>query len=117
MIKRVTGGRKISGIYKITYTVKTSTGVGSKTISIVVDDKEKPNLVTTSEFENPKTISVNDSIDLLKGISCTDNSGKCKIRIDGTVNAKKVGTYNIKYIALDDAGNKSEPVYRVVKVN
>ena len=105
------------GIYNITYTVKVGNIVGSKTISVVVDDNEKPTLETIpSSFENPKTISVNDTINLMNGISCRDNSGKCRIKVEGEVDTSKAGTYTIKYTALDDKGLKSDSIIRIIKV-
>ena len=102
------------GVYKINYTIKASQGIVTKSITVTVNDLEAPTLTAT--FSTTQEIAKNSTIDLMQNISCSDNSGKCKIRIEGQVNTKKEGTYTIKYTALDDAGLKSQPITRIIKV-
>ena len=51
----------------------------------------------------------------MDGVSCTDNSGKCDIDVDGTIDYGTIGTYSIKYKASDPSGN-TVTKERVIKV-
>ncbi len=54
-----------------------------------------------------------------QGAAITDNLDpeiEDKLKIAGTVNTKKDGTYTVTYNAADHAGNKAEQVIRTVKV-
>jgi len=44
----------------------------------------------------------------------SDNSGKFKLKTEGSYDAKKAGSYSLTLIATDDSGNKSE---KKIKVN
>lgn len=54
------------------------------------------------------TVYVNSDVDLLKNINVTDNSSdEIDIQIEGEYNLKKVGEYQLSYVAVDKSGNKT----------
>ena len=102
-----------AGIYKINCCVVDLEGnAACKVLSVVVNDKEAPKLTI------PENVNINTSItsyDLMDGVSCEDNSGKCSIKIDGTIEYGTVGEYSLEYSASDPSGNTVKQK-RVIKV-
>ena len=81
-----------------------------KTIEIVIEDKEKPVIKGVTN----KEITIGDKINLQDGITATDNADeKVEIKIEGTVDNKKAGKYNIKVIASDKSGNTENATFTV----
>lgn len=91
------------GIYKIYYTVVDNYGYSSMVIrSVVITDKEKPNL----EIPESLTISMSTTeYNLLDGVFCTDNSNICNITYTDTIKYGMVGVYTVTYTAKDSSGN------------
>lgn len=103
-----------AGIYYVNYTVVDNEGYSNNLVrSIIIVDTTAPSL----EIPENVTISTNISeFDLFEGASCTDNSGKCDIKIEGKINFGVKDKYVIKYIAIDPTGNTST-LKRVVTVD
>ena len=101
------------GIYKINCCVVDLEGNAScNVLSVVVRDNEVPELIIPENADIDTTVT---SYDLMNGVSCVDNSGKCNIDIEGTINYGIVGEYSIKYEASDPSGN-TVTKKRVIKV-
>ena len=67
-------------------------------------DNESP-VITGNESI---TVIRGEGIDLLEGVTVTDNSGgKITTEVTGDYDFNKVGTYNLKYTATDSSGNKA----------
>jgi competence protein ComGC len=92
-----------SGIYKIYYSVVDDEGYANSIIlNVIVADNTAPSL------ELPKTNTISEqvsSMNLLDGVSCTDNSGFCDISTSGTINYGTKGKYIITYTVTDPSGN------------
>ncbi len=70
-----------------------------------VEDKTPPLILGS----NTKTVYKGDKSDLTNKYLCGDNhDSKPKCYIEGSYNTDKIGSYNLKYIAEDESGNKSE---------
>lgn len=98
---------KIKNILGITKRYKTK---------VKVVDKEAP----TIEFKNILTTPVGKEIDLLNGVSATDNSKEdIKVYAEGEYDFKSVGDYKLYYVAKDSSGNtkKEEFTLKVIKSN
>ena len=97
---------KKAGSYKLTYTAQDKAGNKSVINRVItISDKEKPVILGIRD----ETIKVGEIIDLLKGITATDNSDgdlTSKIKIEGSVNTRKAGIYQITYSVQDLSGNK-----------
>lgn len=81
-----------------------------------VEDTVKPLIVIEGGLET--NLNWGKEFDPLKGVSATDNvDGNItnKITVEGEVNNKKYGTYELTYTVTDEAGNTSS-VERSVKV-
>lgn len=93
-----------AGVCYINYSVVDKNGYSRlSTVSIIISDNEKPELHIPEE-----KVVINSNVtnyDLLKGVTCTDNSGDCDIKIDGSINFGVIGETTIKYIASDPSGN------------
>lgn len=95
------------GIYYINYTVIDNFGYANTVIrSVIVTDTESPTITIPDETVISYGLS---SYDLMEGVTCTDNSGKCNIAIENSEVVKfgETGKYIVKYIASDSAGNVS----------
>lgn len=99
------------------------TQLGSHEITILMMDtygntSELKAMVTVKEDQEPpvfsgvrdKTVYVGDSVSYKKNISVIDNKDEdLTFEVDSSkVNLKKVGTYEVRYSAIDSAGNKAE---------
>lgn len=91
------------GIYHINYTVIDYNGY-SRTItrSIIVSDNTPPTIIIPEETKISKNVT---SFDLMKDVSCEDNSGDCKITSTGEINLGVSGKYVIEYTVQDSSGN------------
>ena len=102
-----------AGIYYINYSVIDNKGYSTlETINLIILDNEKPELIV------PENISISSSVtsfELMDGVSCTDNSGKCDIKIDGNIEFGIIGKYIIEYNAYDPTGNTTI-IKRVITV-
>ena len=70
--------------------------------NIIIKDTTAPVLTIPENDNIPKTQS---SYDLMNGVSCIDNSGKCDIAISGEITFGTSGPYTITYTAKDPSGN------------
>ncbi|PEJ58847.1 hypothetical protein CN692_07685 [Bacillus sp. AFS002410] len=106
---------KKKGLYTLTYTV--SDKAGNKTVvvrKITVKDLTKPVIYGAIN----KTIKLNSSFNVRSGVTAKDNiDGDLtkSIKISGSVNTEKKGTYIITYTVKDRTGN-TKIVYRKVIV-
>lgn len=92
-----------AGIYYINYSVIDEFGYSMvETVNLIILDNEKPSLIIPDNVTISKSL---DTYDLMDGVSCTDNSGKCDIDISGSINFKQIGKYIIEYKASDPSGN------------
>ncbi|WP_462405902.1 immunoglobulin-like domain-containing protein [Gracilibacillus sp. Marseille-QA3620] len=104
------------GIYKLKYSVEDKTKnetTVTRTIT-VKKDTTKPKITGASNI----TINYGTSFDPKKGVKATDNlDGTITnwIKITGTVNPNKVGTYKLTYAVKDKTGNRTT-VTRLVHV-
>ncbi|UTT43528.1 immunoglobulin-like domain-containing protein [Exiguobacterium aurantiacum] len=105
---------KKPGVYVLTYTVKDRAGNEGKAVRrITVKDTVKPVLTGVKA----KTILWNSRFDAKAGITATDNiNGNLTkiIKVSGTVNVKKVGSYNLTYSVTDKSGNTTTAVRKIV---
>ena len=63
------------------------------------------------------TMTVGDKIDLLANVSAFDYKGNViEPKVEGSYSTTKAGTYNLKYVAVDEAGNIQEESF-VLTVN
>ena len=92
-----------AGIYYINYCVVDINGYSNcEVLNVIVTDSEAP---TLNVPEN-ETISTSvTSFNLMNGVECIDNSGKCTIQTKGEIEFGKVGSYIIYYHAKDPSGN------------
>ena len=80
-------------------------------IKVKVVDTEKPIIY----YKDTITITEGNKVDLLKGVSVTDNSKENIIpEVIGKYNNKKKGTYNLKYSATDSSGNNSTVDFKLI---
>ncbi len=106
----VIGETKIDIYLNKTYTYKifkeeTEVIENKKEIIITIKDTTAPILDGVKD----QTITVGDTIDLLKGITAKDDvDGEVEVKIEGEVDTQKVGTYKVKVYAIDKSGNQVE---------
>lgn len=96
-------------------TIRYLTGDQEKEYSFKINivDKTAPNI----QFKKELTTNVGSKIDLLKDVVVTDNSKEdIKVSVDGNYDFNKDGVYNLKYVAIDSSGNKTEEEF-ILKVN
>lgn len=99
--------------------------LGQNEIIIKVNNKEytfKYNVIDTEApvIENAENISVfvGANIDLLDGIIVKDNSNEEIIpTVEGQYDLKKVGTYNLYYVAKDSSGNETKEEFTLLVKN
>jgi len=104
---------KRSGVYTITYNVVDRAGNLTKVNRLItVRDTVKP---TISGVGNV-TIGLNQKFDVRKNVTAKDNVDGTltkAIKITGSINVNKVGTYNLTYSVSDKAGNKTTIIRKV----
>ncbi|MGE7758826.1 immunoglobulin-like domain-containing protein [Peribacillus sp. NPDC097895] len=93
------------GTYNLTYTVADRAGnIAKVTREITVYDQVKPVISGAGN----KTIKLNSSFNPKTNVSAKDNADgnlTSKIKVTGTVNTKKKGTYTLKYTVTDQSKN------------
>ena len=109
-----------AGTVTITATAKDESKTEGSFQLKVEKDKVKP-VITVDETVTTKDekISYNEDFDPLKGIIATDNIDgdiTSQIEIEGTVDNRKVGNYELVYVVKDAQGNRSEKFYRTISV-
>lgn len=103
------------GVYYKDYTVIDNSISSTVTRTIIVSDTTAPSISFDDNFVSEISTS-EDTINLLTGVSCTDNSGVCNITTSGNITPGVSGKYVIKYIASDESGNTySEKKVIVIK--
>ncbi len=106
----VIGETKIDIYLNKTYTYKvfkeeTEVIENKKEIVITIKDTVGPIL----EGVKNQTITVGDSLDLLKGITAKDEvDGDVEVKVEGEIDTKTAGTYKVKVYAEDKSGNRTE---------
>ena len=103
------------GVYYKDYTVIDNSISSTVTRTIIVSDTTAPSISFDDTFVSEISTS-EDTINLLTGVSCIDNSGVCNITTSGNITPGVSGKYVIKYIASDESGNTySEKKVIVIK--
>lgn len=94
------------GEYKLKYVAcDSSSNKSEEEFILSVVDREGPVITFTDHLET----EVGNEIDLLNGVSASDNSGEeIKVTVEGTYDVKIVGDYSLKYVAYDSGLNKTE---------
>ncbi len=106
---KITGAvdTKKKGVYTLTYTVSDKSGNKAViTRKITVKDNIKPVISGATA----KTIKLKSTFNPKTGVTAKDNvDGNLTriIKITGTVNTKKKGTYTLTYTVTDKSGNKA----------
>lgn len=73
-----------------------------------VEDHECPVITFSAYLETAK----GKKIDLLAGVSATDNSGEeITVTVEGSYDINRAGTYQLKYVAYDSSMNKAEETF------
>jgi len=100
------------GTYNVTYRASYAKEFSTAYRKIIVRDTEKPVVTMNKVILKPEEVK---SLDLMKGVKITDNSGSdCKVEIIGTV-SPDIGKYILTYQVTDPSGNVAEKK-RVVRV-
>ncbi len=99
------------GDYRLKYTaVDSSLNKAEEEFVLSVVDREGP----TIKFKNYIETTVGKKIDLLAGVSATDNyDGKVDVSVEGNCDINKAGKYTLKYVAVDSSSNKTEKQFTV----
>ena len=80
------------------------------TAELVVKDVEPPVFTDTSD----KYLMIGEPIVYRSLVTVTDDSGECEITVDTSqVDATRVGTYDVSYLATDPSGNTSSAVLTI----
>lgn len=91
---------KTVGYYDVVYTLMDHSNNKSEyIIELSVVDKEKPSVSSN------KLLSSTVDIDLLKGVTCIDNTGFCEIRLVEHNIEDEEGIYQALYLVVDKYGN------------
>ncbi|WP_029332458.1 immunoglobulin-like domain-containing protein [Exiguobacterium oxidotolerans] len=105
---------KRAGSYTLIYTVTDQAGNVTKVSRVItVKDTIKPVISGAKST----TVALNQKFDVRKGVSAKDNVDGTltkSIKVSGSVNSKKVGTYKLTYSVSDRAGNKTTIIRKVV---
>ncbi len=125
LIKKISDGTLLTDNYKI----NTSKVCKKEIVIKYLDNRNKKrkykfyiNIIDTTppNIEVPTrelSTTINNEIDLLKGVRANDNSNEdIKVNVEGDYDYSKVGTYNLKYVAVDRSKNKKEEKF-TLKVN
>ena len=94
------------GEYPLTYVAyDSSRNRAEEAFTLAVVDRESPVITFTSYLE----VSVGSDIDLLEGVSATDNSGEeITVTVEGSYDVNVAGTYELKLVAYDSSLNRAE---------
>lgn len=102
--------------------------LGEKELIIKYKDRHKENeykfkinIIDTQapviEYQKELSTTEGTGIDLLKDVKVSDNSKEeIQASVEGEYNFDNVGTYNLKYVAIDSSNNKKEEEF-TLKVN
>ncbi|WP_375089843.1 immunoglobulin-like domain-containing protein [Peribacillus sp. RS7] len=106
---KVTGtvNTKKKGMYTLKYTITDSSKNTATVTRKITIDSTKPVISGAKS----KTIAINSGFNPKSGVSAKDNldgSLTSKIKITGTVNTKKKGSYTLTYAVTDKSQNKAE---------
>lgn len=98
-----------------------SLGEQEVTIRYEVDGSEESTIVTIMivdtkppviDYQKELSTTVGTEIDLLKDVKVSDNSKEeIKATVEGDYDFNTEGTYNLKYVATDKSGNKTEEAF------
>ena len=93
------------GEYQLTYVAyDSSRNRAEAPFTLAVVDREGPVITFTSYRE----ITVGNDIDLLEGVSVTDNSGETvSVTVEGSYDINKAGSYELKLVARDSSLNET----------
>ena len=116
LIKKISNGEIMTDNYKID-----TSKLGSQEIIVeYLDEKNRNkeysfniNIVDTTpptiDCNKELSTTVGTGIDLLNQVKVTDNTGEIiEVTVEGTYDFNKVGTYNLKYVAVDSSNNRKE---------
>ena len=94
------------GEYQLIYVAcDSSMNRAEEAFTLAVVDRESPVLAFTNYLE----ISKGNNVDLLAGVSATDNSGEeITVTVEGSYDVNQAGTYELKLVAYDSSLNKAE---------
>ena len=94
------------GEYQLTYVAcDSSLNRAEETFTLAVVDRESPVITFTNYLE----IFVGTDIDLLEGVSATDNSGEeITVTVEGSYDVNVAGIYELTLVAYDSSLNKAE---------
>jgi len=81
--------------------------------NIIIKDTTAPVLTIPENSNIEKNVT---SYDLMDGVTCTDNSGKCNITTSGEITFGTSGPYTITYTAKDVSGNTTTKT-RIIRVS
>ena len=97
------------GEYRLTYVAyDSSLNQTEEAFTLAVVDHESPVITFTSYLET----FVGSDIDLLDGVSVTDNSGETiTATVEGSYDINKAGLYELKLVAYDSSLNKAEETF------
>lgn len=125
LIKKISNGEVITDNYKID-----TSELGTQEIIIkYLDDKQEEkeynfniNIVDTTkpviEYNKELSTTSGNKIDLLKDVKVTDNSNEdIKATVEGEYDFNTVGTYTLKYVAIDSSNNKTEEEFTLIIKN
>lgn len=83
-------------------------------ISVFVVDRESPEITCGDHIET----ELGADIDLLAGVSATDNSGaELAVTVEGSYDINTVGEYKLKYVAVDPSRNRAEAEFTLSVVD
>ena len=69
----------------------------------------------TIKFKKTLTTTVGKKINLLKNVTVTDNSNEeITATVEGNYDFNKVGTYKLKYVAIDSNNNRTEEEFKLI---
>ena len=94
------------GEYQLTYVaLDSSSNRAAEPFTLAVVDRESPVIAFTSYLE----ITKGNNIDILEGVSATDNSGEnITVTVEGSYDINQAGPYELKLVACDSSLNKAE---------
>ncbi len=97
------------GEYKLKYTARDSSlNETAEDFILSVVDRERPVITFRDKLET----EVGKDIDLLSGVSASDNSGEAiTVTVEGGYDINKAGEYALKYVACDSSRNRVEECF------